>query len=289
MSIFFTDADCELWYEEFDTLNIQLIKMPYTLEDRQYFYDLGRNTDIKAFYDKMRNGAVPKTQALNSYDYIEYFEPFLSKGEDIYYVSFSHNMSGTFNALEMAKKELAEKYPERKITVVDTKSISVGAGIIVYFAAKLHNEGADDDTVTEFIQKLRSRVATYFTVSDLVYLKRGGRLSSFKTALGSMFDLKPIITVTDEGTLENIKKVKGRKLSIKTLVDYISFYGLDESYPIYLLNADSEEDAKFTESLIREKFPEAVIKHQPVGPVIGSHCGPDTIGIIFVKAEKEIK
>lgn len=287
MSIFFTDTDCELWYDEFDSLGINLIKMPYTLEDKQYFYDFGRDTDIKAFFDKMRKGEVPKTQALNSYDYCEYFEPILAGGDDIYYISFSHKMSGTFNALEMAKTELLSKYPERKITVVDTRSISAGAGIIVYYAAKLHNEGADDESVTEFINNFRNRIATYFTVQDLVYLKRGGRLSGFKSALGSMLDLKPIIEVNDDGILTNTRKVKGRKLSLKTLVEYITTFGLDTEYPVYLLDADSREDADFTEALIREAYPAAKIKHQLVGPVIGSHCGPDTIGIVFVKQKKE--
>ena len=287
MSRFFCDSNGEIWYSRFDRLGVEFIQMPYTVDGEEKFYDLGRETDNKKFFDAMRGGAYVKTQALNEANYIEYFEPVLAKGEDIIYVHFSREMSGTFNSMDSAIAALKEKYPDRKITTVDTLNISMGAGMVMYFAAKLHNEGASDEEVVKFVESFRKRVKVYFTVADLVYLKRGGRLSAFKAMMGTIFNLKPIITTNPEGKLVNILNAKGRKKALHTLVDYLDSDKLDTSYPISLVNADSPEDAKMTAELIKEKYPDAEIWEQLVGPVIGCHCGPDTIGLIFVAKESE--
>lgn len=162
MSIFFTDSDCELWFDKVDAENIRFFPMPYVVNGEEYFYDMGRNTDTKAFFDKMRGGAAVKTCALNMQDYIAAIEPFYAAGEDIIYVSFSHKMSGTFDSLRMALKKLQEVYPDRKTTVVDTKAISAAGGLIAYEAAKLHNAGASDEEVVAFVEKFReSKVLLY--------------------------------------------------------------------------------------------------------------------------------
>ncbi len=284
MSRFFCDSNCELWYTEVEALGINYISMPYTVGDEMYYYDLGKNTDVTDFFNKMREGGIPKTQALNAYDYVQYFEPVLAAGEDIIYVTFSHQMSGTFNYMNTAVAELKEKYPERKITICDSANISLGAGMVVYQAAKLHNEGASDEEVAAFVESFRNRVMCYFTVSDLTYLKRGGRVSSFKAFMGTLLDLKPQI-VCENGKLVNFDKSKGRKRSIKDLVSYMEKDGFDESYPVYAINADCNSDGKLLVSMIKEKFPNANVCEQIIGPVIGSHCGPDTVGLVFVKKE----
>ena len=283
MSVFFCDTNSELAYDTFLQLNIQLIKMPYSIDDNINFYDLGKGWDYKSFFAQMRDGAVPKTQALNEYDYTEYFEPILKQGENILYVSFSHQMSGTFQQMNAAIDHLKQKYPDRKITVVDTKGISMAAGIVVYYAALKHNEGASDEEVCKFVESFREKVGCHFTVGDLVYLKRGGRISSFKAAMGTLLGIKPIISITNEGKLENDDKAKGRKSSIKRLVELLEENNVDIAYPITILNADCFEDAQFAEDLIKEKYSDAKVNHNFVGPVIGSHCGPDTVGVIYVK------
>ncbi len=281
MSKFFCDSNCELWFDKVEQLGIDYISMPYTIEGEEFYYDLGKNTDARAFFAKMRKGAVPKTSALNEQDYIEYFEPVLKSGEDILYVTFSHKMSATFESMNKAIEELKEKYPDRKVTVVDTKHISMAAGLVVLYAAKKHNEGASDEEVVKFVEEFREKVKCYFTVSDLVYLKRGGRCSSFKAFVGTLFNIKPQITNVD-GKLENFEKSKGRKKSLKDLVSYLDANNVDTSYPIVIMNADTDEDTAFTVSMIKEKYADADIWEQLVGPVIGSHCGPDTVGMIFV-------
>lgn len=284
MSKFFCDSNCELWFDKVESLGINFISMPYTVGDNEYYYDLGKNTDNRKFFEDMRKGAVPKTSALNMQNYIDYFEPVLKQGEDIIYVTFSHKMSATFESMAKAIEQLKQTYPERTVSVVDTKHISMAAGIVVYYAAKLHNEGASDEEVVKFVESFRERVKCYFTVSNLIYLKRGGRLSSFKAFVGTLFDIKPIISNID-GKLENIEKSKGRKKSLKDLTGYLEKDKVDLSYPIVIMNADCDPDADYTVSAIREKYPDAEIWEQLVGPVIGSHCGPDTIGVIFVAAE----
>lgn len=281
MSKFFCDSNCELWFDKVEQLGIDYISMPYTIEGEEFYYDLGKNTDARAFFAKMRKGAVPKTSALNEQDYIEYFEPVLKSGEDILYVTFSHKMSATFESMNKAIEELKEKYPDRKVTVADTKHISMAAGLVVLYAAKKHNEGASDEEVVKFVEEFREKVKCYFTVSDLVYLKRGGRCSSFKAFVGTLFNIKPQITNVD-GKLENFEKSKGRKKSLKDLVSYLDANNVDTSYPIVIMNADTDEDTAFTVSMIKEKYADADIWEQLVGPVIGSHCGPDTVGMIFV-------
>lgn len=284
MSKFFCDSNCELWFDKVESLGINYISMPYTVGNNEYYYDLGKNTDNRKFFEDMRKGAVPKTSALNMQNYIDYFEPVLKQGEDIIYVTFSHKMSATFESMAKAIEQLKQTYPERTVSVVDTKHISMAAGIVVYYAAKLHNEGASDEEVVKFVESFRERVKCYFTVSNLIYLKRGGRLSSFKAFVGTLFDIKPIISNID-GKLENIEKSKGRKKSLKDLTGYLEKDKVDLSYPIVIMNADCDPDADYTVSAIREKYPDAEIWEQLVGPVIGSHCGPDTIGVIFVAAE----
>lgn len=284
MSIFFTDSDCELWFDKVDAENIRFFPMPYVVNGEEFFYDMGRNTDTKAFFDKMRKGATVKTCALNMQDYIAAIEPIYAEGEDIIYVSFSHKMSGTFNSLDMALKKLKETYPDRKTTVVDTKAISAAGGLIAYEAAKLHNAGASDEEVVAFVEKFRERVKCYFTVDDLIYLKRGGRISAVKAALGTLFKVKPVIC-TVNGALENVDRFKGRFRSLKALADYAQS-DVDESYPIILVDADSPDDAAFVRERLVTDHPSAELWTYPVGPVIGAHCGPDTVGVIFVAKEK---
>ena len=285
MSVFFTDSDCELWYDKVDAQKIEFFPMPYVVDGEEFFYDMGRNTDTKAFFDKMRAGASVKTCALNAEDYIARIEPVYAAGEDVIYVSFSHKMSGTFNSLDMALEKLKESYPDRKTTVVDTKSISAAGGLIAYEAAKLHNAGASDEEVVAFVESLRERIRCYFTVDDLVYLKRGGRISAVKAALGTLFKVKPIICTLD-GALENIEKIKGRFRSLKTLASYVEEGDADTNYPIVLVDADCPDDAAFVRERIVAAYPEAELWDQPVGPVIGAHCGPDTVGVIFIAKEK---
>lgn len=278
----FCDSNCELWHTTVKELGLNLIRMPYTVDDKEYFYDMGENTDFKGFFEKMRTGAVPKTSALNEFAYTEYFEPVLARGEDIYYVTFSHKMSGTFDAMKNVIARLKQKYPEREIRYKDSKNISLGSGFATYYAALKYRAGATMDELDAYLDELIPHIGTYFVVEDLTYLYRGGRVSGVSKVVGNLLNIKPILHFDDEGRIININKVKGFKKALSELRGYMRDTGNElDKYKVYILQADNEQTANdFAESL-KEEFGELDIEVQPVGPVIGAHCGPGTIGLIF--------
>ena len=283
----FCDSNCELWHTTIEELGLEVIKMPYTLGDKEYFYDMGKDTDFEGFFKAMREGAVPKTSALNEYAYTEYFEPVLAAGQDIFYITFSHAMSATFNAMNSAIAALKQKYPERTVRTVDTKTISLGAGFIVYYAAQKYRQGATMDELEEYVNGLVPHTATYFAVEDLTYLYRGGRVSGVSKVFGNLLNIKPILCFNDEGKIVNIDKQKGFKKAMAALRGYMAekAEGLDK-YKVFVLQADCPEAAKTFVADIKAQFPAADVVVQPVGPVIGSHCGPGTIGLIFHAKER---
>lgn len=283
MSVFFTDSNSELWYDKVEALNLQYISMPYTIDGVEKGYDLGKTHDFKEFFAKIRKGTMPKTSALSPQNYLDIFEPFLRDGKDILYVHFSSQLSGTFEFMKNAIAELKEKYPDRTITTVDTKSISLGAGLIAYEAALLHNKGASDEEVVKFVEKFREEVKTYFMVDSLQHLKRGGRVSSAQAVIGGMLGVKPILTVTNDGKLISFGKASGVRKAIAELAEKVKTEGHHvNKYPIGILHADALEDAL----LLKEKVLEVVgddaeVWVQEVGPTVGTHCGPGTLGIAF--------
>lgn len=284
MSVFFTDTDCELWYTDAEKYNINIIGMPYTLDGVERFYDMGKNTDFKLLYDRMRAGAMPITSALNPQDYVDYFEPVFKKGEDILYVHFSDRLSGTFNYMAVALEELKEKYPDRKVTLFNTKSICYGGGLQALMAGKMHYEGKSDEEIIEFLEDFSPRVATKFVVDSLSHLKRGGRLGAASAIIGGILNIKPMIKITAEGTLEKYATAKGMKKAVSILAEECAKEVRENDiYSIAVLDADNKEIADFAERQLREKLGEnANIIHLPIGPVIGTHCGPGTVGFVYV-------
>ena len=289
MSVFFCDSNCELWHTTADELGIRSISMPYAFDDQEYDYDLGKTHDFVEFYSRLRRGEMPTTMALNPQIYIDIFEPVFASGEDIIYVGFSSAMSGTFQFMRQAVDELLTKYPERKFSYADTLNISVGAGFVVLEAAKLHNAGASDEEVVAFVNSFRDEVGIYFTAYDLMHLKRGGRISATSAIFGTALGIKPVLTVSADGRVSAIDKVIGRKKAIQSLFQHLQNEGSDlDKYPIWVMHADCLPDARVLESKVRDLVgANANIIVQPIGPTIGAHCGPDTLGIIFHKAKSK--
>lgn len=283
----FCDSNCELWHTTVKELGLDVIRMPYIVDGEEYFYDMGEKTDFKGFFDKMRKGSVPKTAALNEYAYTEYFEPVLARGEDIYYITFSHAMSGTFQAMKNVIAQLKEKYPEREIRFKDSKRISMGSGFVTYYGALKYKEGATMDELDSYLDDLIEHTATYFMVDDLTYLHRGGRVSGLSKVFGNLLGIKPILHFNDEGKIVNISKAKGARKAMSALIGYVSSEGSElDRYKTFVVHADCEEEANTFANALREKFGNLDITVQPVGPVIGAHCGPGTIGLIFHGKEK---
>lgn len=289
MSVLLCDSNCELWYTRVKELGLDYISMPYCYGGGEYGYDLGENTDFKKFYDAVRGGTVPKTMALNPENYKEILTPYFKAGEDVLYISFSHAMSGTFAQLDVALKELKKEFPERKCTVFNTNSICLGAGIQVEAAAELKQKGASDEEILAFLKDFTNRVAVYFVVDDLMHLKRGGRLSAGAAVAGTLLSIKPMLTVNEEGGLNVIEKVAGRRKAVRALADKVIKGLTGTEYSVYILDADCKEDGDKLAELIKAERSDAKIVRQTIGPVIGTHCGPGTLGVIFIADERPVK
>ena len=286
--VFMTDSDSDLPFSYVDELDMTMVYMPYIIDGKEYFDDLGRAGKQKEYFDNMRAGATPVTSLLPQAVYEEYFEPVFQQGKDILFVSFSSQLSGTIRNIYAAREELLEKYPERKMIVVDTLSISAPQTILILKAHALYREGKSMEEVAAWLEENKLKAQAWFTVDDLVYLKRGGRISAMAAAVGSMLDLKPIITETKEGKLVSTEKVRGRKQALRVLVDK-AVENIDDpaNADVIILHADAPEDAARVEGKLREKIPGLEkIDTYYVGPVIGAHCGPGTVAVCFFGKER---
>ena len=284
----FCDSNCELWHTTVKELNLNVIRMPYVLDGKEYYYDMGEATDFNHFYDRMRAGSVPTTSAINEQDYIDYVEPILQRGEDIFYITFSHKLSATFESMDKAIAVLLEKYPDRVIRTFDTKNISLGAGFQVYYAAQRYREGATMDELEDFLAEISARTHVYFIVDDLVYLKRGGRISALTAAFGSLLNIKPVISVMEDGSLKSVGKVKGARRVFSEFIRLMHEHNCDvQNYRVEVLQADCEETGNAFIAALKEEFGDSLqVNYQIVGPVIASHCGPGTLAVIFYGDKK---
>ena len=285
--ILMTDSDSDLPYALKVQYDIPVVYMPYTLDGKEYFDDLGQTLDHKSFFDAMRQGAHPTTSALNETVYEEYFEPYFEQGQDILFLAFSSQLSGTINAIRAARETLLEKYPERKFVLVDTLSISGPQTLLVLKAHEMYRAGESIETVAAWVEANKLRAQAYFTVDDLKYLQRGGRISSAAAAIGSLLDLKPILTETREGKLAAAQKVRGRKKALGFMVDKAAECITDPTESIVLvLHADAKEDASKVAIMLHDRIPNVTVRIENVGPVIGAHAGPGTVAVCFIGAER---
>ena len=285
--VFMTDSDSDLPFHLKQEYDIPVVYMPYALNGKEYFDDLGQMLDHKSYYDMMRNGAVPVTSALNEASYMEYFEPILQE-KDLLFVAFSSKLSCTLQAVYSAREKLLEKYPERRFVVVDTLRISGPMTLLVLKAHEMYRAGKSIDEVADWLENNKLRAQAYFIVDDLKYLKRGGRISATAATVGTMLDLKPIITEAPDGTLTANDKIRGRKKALAFIVDKMLQFAPDpEESPILILNADCPEDAERAKALTEQKLPGARIMIENVGPVIGAHAGPGTIALCFIGTKSQ--
>lgn len=287
-SLFLTDSNTELPLWVVDKYGVEFFPMPYTIDDVEYKYDLGRETDIREFFEKMRNGSRPTTSMYSPQFYIDYFTDVVKKGQDILYVMFSSKLSGTYDCVMSAREAVLAEYPERSIRIVDTRGISLGAGLLVYKALQMREAGASDEEIAQWVESNRLHVNSIFTVSDLEYLKRGGRISNAAAFFGTMLDLKPIIKVDAEGKLAPADKLIGRKKALRYLVDKVLTLAENpEENVLAVLHADCEEDAQFVLRQLEGKIKFKEYWTQLVGPVIGTHAGPGTLAVCFMGKERE--
>lgn len=285
-----TDSDAEMPYEWLEQFDIKAILMPYTVGGKEYFFDFFREMPFNDFYDRLRSGEKVTTAQRNPEDFKEFWTPFLEQGKDVLYIGLSSELSGTFNCAALARAELLETYPERKIILVDTLAISAPEAILVREAARMRLAGEPIEKVAQWAEENRNYFTAFFVVDDLNYLKRGGRVSSSAAFFGSMLDIKPILYVSSRGKLEPFEKAKGRKKALRRIVDLAKeHYDPKKNEYIVVCQADCEKDCELFCGMLREAINPREICVQPVGPVIGSHAGPGTLAVCFAAKTDDIE
>ena len=255
----------------------------YTVEEE--VYGDGRELSNQEFYDAMRAGKKTTTMASNPAVILEKFEAYAKQGKDILHISFSSELSCAYNNSVNCANEILESYPEMKIIVIDTLSASLGEGIMIRKAIEMKKEGKTLEETADWIREYCPYINVQFTVDNLDYLYRGGRLSKSSALLGTVINIKPILYVNKEGKLVALSKVRGRKKSLTTLVDNMEERlgeFRDKQIFVGVVHGDCEEDARYIANMITERFGYTDIVIRPIGPSIGAHSGPGTIGIVFM-------
>ena len=280
--IIFTDSCCDISPELLAQWGVPYANMTFSFdgEEKEYI-----STDIsnKEFYDRMRHGAHARTAAINAATFADAFTPILESGKDILYIAFSSGLSTTFNSAHMAVEELKDAYPERKILIVDTLAASAGGGLMVYMALNKKSEGVSLEENAAYIESLVPQHCIWFTVDDLEYLKRGGRVSPLVAFAGGVLGIKPVLQMDEEGHLVKVSTARGRRKAIEALANkYAELSYEEKNTPVFISHAECEEDAKALAEILNQKHGVEVTLITEIGPVIGSHAGPGTIALFFI-------
>ena len=280
----FVDTDEEITLQKAQEYGFELISMPYTLNGELYYtYKTLEPFDYKGYYDTLRSGVIPSTSALNSEEYINYFEPVFKEGYDILYAHFSSAMSASFGFMQTAVDELLKKYPERKFHVIDTMSITIGSYIIVDEIGQMYKRGASLEEILEWGRKEVQHFACYFFADDLKFFRKSGRVSGLASFFGNLIGVRPIIVIDDKGVMRSIDKARGRVNAINYLVNKIDELGLDvTNHKIIIGHTDAGEIVEQLKQQLEEKYEgKANIEVICVNPTIGGHCGPNGVGVAF--------
>lgn len=250
---------------------------------QEYQDDFGNTLKYKEFYAAVRNGEMPSTSQVNVYAYVEVFKKYVIMGKSIIYLGFSSGLSGSYNSAKLAKDMVCEEIENADITIIDSKSASLGEGLLAYYANEMLKSGTSKDEIVSWLETNKLRMNHWFTVDDLGHLKRGGRVSGTAAFVGTLLDIKPILHVDDEGKLIPVSKVKGRKKSIKTLFEMLKEnIKAPEEQVIAISHGDCIEDAEYLKDMILKEYKVKDVIINEVGPVIGSHSGPGTLALFFL-------
>ncbi len=281
--VILTESSCDLTAELAAAADVEVVPLTFTMEGRTYpHYPDGRAMPLDEFYRKMRAGVVSTTAAANTAELTEAMERHLEAGRDVLFLCFSSGLSSTRDACALAAAELRERYPQRTVETVDTLAASAGQGLLVLLAGRKRLAGASLEEVRAFAEETKWKTAHWFTVEDLKYLKRGGRISPAVAAVGSMLQIKPVLHVDDEGHLIPVDKVRGRKASLQALVRHMEETALPDQDTVLIAQADCAEEAEALAEQIRQRFAPRETLVVPMGPVIGTHTGPGLMALFFL-------
>ena len=280
-----TDSCCDFAAQQY--VDLSLVMVPLSVEFRGSVSEDKNDDSLKVLYDGMRAGEAAKTAAVNPEAWKKVMEPVLAEGRDALVMAFSSGLSTTYQSAVIAADELREKYPDRKILVADTLCASMGQGLLVWYACRKRDEGMSLEDVYAWVEDNKLHLCHWFTVDDLMHLKRGGRVSAATALVGTMLQIKPVLHVDDEGHLINVAKARGRKASIEALAK--KAIELGEGYDnstMFISHGDCLADAEYLAGILREKCGVKDVVINYVGAVIGSHAGPGTLALFFLGSHR---
>ena len=281
------DSGCDLPLEYIKQDNIVPLGLICNFKGKAIEDDFGENIARKDFYDALRLGEMPTTSQINSQIYLEVFKKYVLQKKSIIYIAMSSALTGTINSANIARETVLEDFPEADISIVDSKCASLGQGLLTYYAYEMLKSGKSKVEIVEWIEENKLRINHWFTVNDLNHLKRGGRISSSAAAVGTLLNIKPVLFVDNEGRLIPFTKCRGRKKAISTLVQKFK----EKSDPskeqvIAISHGDCLQDALALEALLRENGNVKDVILNYVGTAIGTHVGPDMLGLFFIAKER---
>lgn len=279
-------STADLSKEHFEKIDVHYCCFHYEMDGVQYLDDLGQSMDFDVFYQRMTDGAMTKTSQINADEYEEYFAQFLSQGKDILHLTLSSGISGTFNSANLAKALLEDKYPDRKIYVIDSLAASSGYGLLIDHLAGMRDSGATIDELAAWVEEHKLNLNHWFFSSDLTFFIRGGRISKAAGAVGTVLNICPLMNVDFEGRLIPRYKIRTKKKVIQAIVDKMAEQaegGTDYSGKCFISHSACEEDAKAVAALVEERFPNlnGHVLINSIGTTIGSHTGPGTVALFF--------
>lgn len=286
--VIMTDSCCDLTDQMARELELEVLPLTMHMDGQDYPNDLaGTAISNQEFYKRIRAGKLATTSAVNVGQFQDAMRRVLESGRDIVCVCFSSALSTTYQSAVIAAEDLRAEFPEAEIHVVDSLSASLGQGLLLYLAVEQKRKGLTAAGLAKWVEDNRLTVCHWFTVDDLNFLKRGGRVSATTALLGTMLSIKPIMHTSDEGKLVPVSKARGRKAAIAALLDKIEALSVHpEKQTMFICHADCEEDAKAVAQTIKDRFGTPTVHINYIGPVIGSHTGPNTMGIFFVGTQR---
>lgn len=284
-------STADMSQEYFDKREIPYISFHFSMDGKEYADDLGKSIPFEEFYTRISKGSMPTTSQVSVGQYMDFFESFLQDGKDILHLSFSSGLSGSYNSANIAKGELIEKYPDRKLIIVDSLAASSGYGLLLDMAADMRDEGKTAEEIYTWLEDNKLKLNHWFFSTDLTHFKRGGRISTVSMVVGNLLNICPLMNVNNEGKLIPRQNIRSKKQVIKEIVRKMESHaqdGLDYSGKCFISHANCYDDARKVADIVEEKFPSlnGKVLINSVGTVIGSHTGPGTVALFFMGDER---
>ena len=281
-----TDSSADLPASLVQEMGVEVLPLSFTVQGKTYHnYPDDREMDPKVFYKMLRDGEMATTSAVNVAEYTATLEPLLQAGKDVLVLAFSSGLSTTYQSSVIAVNELSEQYPDRKIYTVDTLCASLGQGLLVWHAVREQKRGQSIEAVRDWVEENKLRLCHWFTVDDLHFLKRGGRISAATAVVGTMLSIKPVLHVDDEGHLISMGKARGRGASLTALVDHMEQTVTDVD-TVFISHGDCLADAEKVAADVKKRFGTRDVVINTIGPVIGAHAGPGTVALFFLGTKR---